>query len=404
MTPPISTKPEPAVDDVDPKVIEGEVPFISTGIVAEPHEFEEPNDRIVSDGQWRMIWRRFLKNRVALVSGIIILFVYFVAAFSEFLAPYPPDRLIEGAAYAPPQELRLGNRGEQGFGLYVNGFRSRVDPESLKRTFEQDTGRRIPVGLFVEGPTYRLFGVVPMERRFIGPLDPNQPMLLAGGDRMGRDLLSRTIRGARVSMSIGIIGVTTSLLLGVLIGGLSGLVGGVVDTLIQRLIDFLHSIPVIPLWMGLAAAVPQTWSPLQVYFAITVLLALVSWTGLAREVRGRFMAMKHEDFVIAARLDGSSQLHLIFKHMVPSFMGHIIASVTLAIPAMILAESALSFIGVGLRPPVVSWGVLLQEAQNVYAVANMPWLFLPGVVVVVTVLAMNFLGDGLIDAADPYAQ
>ena len=229
-------------------------------------------------------------------------------------------------------------------------------------------------------------------------------MYLSGADRLGRDVFSRTIYGTRISMSIGLVGVVLSLTLGVLLGGISGFFGGVADTLIQRTIELLQSIPVIPLWMGLAAAIPQNWTPLQVYFAITVILSLVGWTSLGREVRGKFMGMKQEDFVTSARLDGSSELHIIFKHLVPSFTSHIIASITLAIPAMILAETALSFLGIGLRPPAVSWGVLLQEAQNVRAVASAPWLFLPGAAIIVTVLSMNFLGDGLIDAADPYGN
>jgi peptide/nickel transport system permease protein len=261
-----------------------------------------------------------------------------------------------------------------------------------------------PVGFFVRGVEYRLLGLIPTDVHLIGPVNGRDPMYLFGADRLGRDVLSRTIYGTRVSMSIGLVGVVLSLFLGVLLGGISGYFGGAVDTLIQRAIEFLQSIPVIPLWMGLAAAIPQDWSPIQVYFAITMILSLIGWTSLAREVRGKFLGLKSEDFVTSARLDGSSEMHIIFRHMVPSFVSHIIASMTLAIPAMILAETALSFLGIGLRPPVVSWGVLLQEAQNVRAVATSPWLFLPGGAIVVTVLAMNFLGDGLIDAADPYGN
>lgn len=228
-------------------------------------------------------------------------------------------------------------------------------------------------------------------------------MYLLGADRLGRDVLSRTIHGTRVSISIGLVGVGLSLFLGVLLGGISGFYGGAVDNIIQRLIEFLQAIPAIPLWMGLAAAIPQTWPPLRVYFVITVILAILGWTSLARVVRGRFLSLKSEDFVTAARLDGVSDLRIILRHMVPSFMSHIIAVVTLAIPSMILAETALSFLGVGLRPPVVSWGVLLQEAQNIRSIAMAPWLFWPGVAVVVTVLSLSFLGDGIRDAADPYA-
>jgi peptide/nickel transport system permease protein len=227
-------------------------------------------------------------------------------------------------------------------------------------------------------------------------------MYLLGADKMGRDLLSRLIYGTRVSMSIGLVGVVISFFLGILLGGISGFYGGGIDNAIQRIIEFIRSIPTIPLWLGLAAALPQTWGPLQVYFGITIILSFIGWTGLARVVRGRFLSLRTEDFVLAARLDGSGEMRTIWKHMVPSFFSHIIASLTLAIPAVILAETSLSFLGLGLRPPVVSWGVLLQDAQNIRSVATAPWLLTPGILVVLTVLALNFLGDGMRDAADPY--
>jgi peptide/nickel transport system permease protein len=249
-----------------------------------------------------------------------------------------------------------------------------------------------------------MWGLIPWDRHLIGPLEPGEPMFLWGADRLGRDVLSRTIHGTRISMTVGLVGVTLSLVFGILLGGISGFYGGRIDTIIQRVIEFLLAIPTIPLWMGLAAAIPPTLSPVQVYFMITIILSLVGWTGLARVVRGRFLALKNEDFVTAARLDGGSELGIIVRHMVPSFASHIIAAVTLAIPVMVLSETALSFLGIGLRPPVVSWGVLLQEAQNIRSVATAPWLLLPGVAVIVTVLALNFLGDGLRDAADPYSD
>jgi len=341
-----------------------------------------------------------------MVAAIVVALIYLVALLAEFVAPFSADAMQPQSAFAPPQTLkfvRSDNRGTH-IQLHVLGYRSHVDPESFKRVFATDSNDVIAVGFFVKGEPYRLLGIFPAERHLIGPIEPGRPMFLSGADRMGRDVLSRTIYGARVSLSIGLVGVFSSLILGILIGGWSGLAGGIIDLIIQRLIEFLRSIPLIPLWMGLAAAVPQTWSSLRVYFAITLLLSLVGWTGLAREVRAKFIAMKNEDFVIAARLDGAGETNIIFKHMVPSFLSHIIANVTLAIPAMILTETALSFVGVGLRAPAVSWGVLLQDAQNIRAVTNAPWLFLPGAGVVVAVLSMNFLGDGLIDAADPYSE
>ena len=305
--------------------------------------------------------------------------------------------------YAPPQTLHLFD--EQGkFGLYVNGYTSKIEPIALRRVFVVDPNAKIPVGFFVEGYPYKLLGLIPTNRHLIGPVDKSQPMFLLGADRLGRDLLSRLITGTRVSMSIGLIGVVLSLVLGILLGGLSGYYGGAVDNLIQRLIEFLRSIPSIPLWMGLAAALPLNWPPQRVYFGITIILSLIGWTGLARVVRGRFLSLREEDFVMAARLDGQSELGIILSQMLPAFTSHIIASITLAIPGMILSETALSFLGLGLREPVVSWGVLLQEAQDIRAIATAPWLLIPALAVVLAVLALNFLGDGLRDAADPYAR
>jgi len=288
--------------------------------------------------------------------------------------------------------------------LYVNGYTSKIEPIALRRVFVVDPNVKIPIGFFVEGYPYKLLGVIPADRHLIGPVDKSQPMFLLGADRLGRDLLSRLITGTRVSMSIGLVGVILSLVLGIFLGGLSGYYGGAVDNLIQRVIEFLRSIPSIPLWMGLAAALPLNWPPDRVYFAITVILSLIGWTGLARVVRGRFLSLREEDFVMAARLDGQSELGIILSQMLPAFTSHIIAATTLAIPGMILSETALSFLGLGLREPVVSWGVLLQEAQDIRAIATAPWLLIPALAVVLAVLALNFLGDGLRDAADPYAR
>jgi peptide/nickel transport system permease protein len=247
-------------------------------------------------------------------------------------------------------------------------------------------------------------GFIPMRHKLLAPVNAGDPFFLFGADKLGRDLFSRMVHGARISLTIGLLGVGLSLVFGVLLGGISGYFGGRIDDLIQRTIEFLQSLPTIPLWMGLAAAIPATLHPLMVYFLITLILSVIGWTSLAREVRGKFIAMREEDFVTAARLDGTGEIRIITKHMVPSFMSHIIATVTLAIPSMILAETALSFLGIGLRAPVVSWGVLLQDAQSVNALANAPWLLMPGLAIMIVVLAFNFLGDGMRDAADPYAD
>jgi len=353
--------------------------------------------------QWKLVWWKFRKHKVALVSGVIVILIYLVAILVEFLAPFPPSKTDAKFLYAPPQTLHLFD--QQGrFGPYVNGYTSQIEPVALRRVFVVDPSAEIPVRFFVEGYAYKLLGLIPTNRHLIGPVDQNQPMYLLGADRLGRDLLSRLISGTRVSMSIGLIGVLLSLVLGILLGGLSGYYGGAVDNLIQRVIEFLRSIPSIPLWMGLAAALPLNWPPERVYFGITVILSLIGWTGLARVVRGRFLSLREEDFVMAARLDGQSELGIILFQMLPAFTSHIIAAITLAIPGMILSETALSFIGLGLREPVVSWGVLLYEAQDIRSIATAPWLLIPALAVVLAVLTLNFLGDGLRDAADPYTR
>jgi peptide/nickel transport system permease protein len=359
---------------------------------------------IEAAGQWQLIWWRFKRHKLALVSGVVIGLIYLAAILAEFVAPVSSQTYDSRFTYAPPQQIKFAGTDTNGVfhPVYINGYSVTIDPIALSRSYAIDPSVMIPIGLFVRGEPYKFWGLFDADLHLFGPTQPGQPFFLFGADRLGRDVFSRTVHGTRVSMSVGLIGVTLSLVLGIVLGGISGLYGGWVDDVIQRLIELLNSIPTIPLWMGLAAAVPISADPILVYIWITVILSLIGWTDLARVVRGRFLSLKTEDFVIAARLDGCSQMRIIWRHMVPSFMSHIIASVTLAIPTMILAETALSFLGIGLRPPVVSWGVLLQEAQNILAVSSAPWLFLPGVAVIITVLALNFLGDGLRDAADPY--
>ena len=354
-------------------------------------------------GQWRLFWLKFKKHKIALVSLFVILFMYFVAAFADFIAPFDPNANNARYTYAPPQGISLFIDGS--FAPHVNGLKMTLNTESMRREFAEDPAKQLRVGLFVPAKPYHLLGFIPMQTKLFGLVEPKvgDSLYIFGADRLGRDIFSRVVHGAKVSLSIGLIGVFLSLILGVTIGGISGFFGGWVDMVIQRFIELLRSIPTIPLWMGLAAAIPVNWPPLQTYFVITLIVSLLGWTSLAREVRGKFLSMRNEDFVIAARLDGMSEIGIIFNHLVPSFMSHIIATLTLAIPSMILAETALSFLGIGLQPPIISWGVLLQEAQNIRAVSQAPWLlFTPAAAIVISVLSLNFLGDGLRDAADPY--
>jgi peptide/nickel transport system permease protein len=372
---------------------------VSDGVVAAGDQ-----DAVAVAPQWKLVMWSFRQHRMAVAGLFVTVGIYLVALFAGFLAPYSSSYLDPDYTYAPPQRLHLVDRsaGQAEFGLYVYGFTSVQDSETLKLTYTVDKATKIPVRLFAEGEEYKLFGFIPCTVHLIGPVEQGQPMFLLGADRGGHDLLSRMILGTQVSMSIGLVGVAIAFLLGVTLGGVSGYVGGRTDTLIQRVVEFFMSFPTLPLWLGLAAALPPNWGPMTRYFAITIILSMIAWTDLARVVRGRFLSLREEQFVEAAKLDGSRSGRTIFRHMLPSFSSHLIASLTLSIPGMILAETALSFLGLGLQAPVVSWGVLLQEAQNVRTLADAPWLLLPGLAVVIAVLALNFLGDGLRDAADPY--
>jgi len=359
--------------------------------------------RIFVASQWQLMWWRFRKHKVAVISAVVVIGFYLVVATADFLAYADPNASEAQRSLMPPQRLYLFDGWR--FAPYVHGFKGERDPATFKRVYRPDPSVKVPVRFFAAGFEYKFLGLIPTTRHLIGvDGDATRTIFLLGTDVQGRDLWSRLMYGTRISLTIGLFGVTLSLVLGVVLGGLSGFYGGAIDTIIQRTIEILRSIPTIPLWMGLAAAMPRDWTILQVYFAITIIISLLGWTELARVVRGRFLAMREEDFVISARLVGCSQMRTIFVHMVPSFMSHIIAATTLALPAMIISETALSFLGLGLRPPAISWGVLLQQAQNVQTVAISPWLMYPAVPVIIVVMAFNFLGDGLRDAADPYGR
>ena len=359
-----------------------------------------PNIARLSHSQ--IVWYRFKKHRLAVVSVLFLAVIYAVGAFCEFFAPYDPDDHGALRVTQPPQAIRFF--GRDGFHLrpFVYGFVRARDPVTLELIYKPDRTKEYPLRLFVHGHRYRLLGLIPVDVHLFGAEDGR--VSLFGTDELGRDMFSRILYGARVSTSIGLLGVLISFVLGLTMGGVAGYFGGVIDTFVQRTTELLRSIPRIPLWLGLSAALPVNWPPMRVYLAIVLILSLVSWTGLARVVRSKFLSLRKEEFVMAALLSGNSHYRLIFRHMVPNFTSHIIASLTLAIPHMILSETSLSFLGLGLRPPAVSWGVLLQSAQNIRSVAYAPWLLLPGVAVIVTVLAFNFLGDGIRDAADPFGE
>jgi peptide/nickel transport system permease protein len=357
-------------------------------------------ERYYLASQWRMMWWKLRRHRLAVISGAILLAMYFSILISEMIAPYNLHTRNTDFIYAPPQIVRLFHEGSF-VGPFVYGLKFSLDMETLKREYDADRTKVQPLRFFCRGDDYSFWGLIPGSFHFICPA-PGGTLFLFGTDRLGRDVFSRLAYGARISLTIGLIGIIISKLFGIILGGLAGYYGGWVDSSVQRLIEILRSFPELPLWMALSAALPVSWSPIYIYFGITVILGMLDWTGLARAVRSKLLALREEDFCTAAMLMGARPRRIIFRHLVPSFMSHLIASATLSIPAMILGETALSFLGLGLRPPITSWGVLLTEAQNVNVVALYPWLMLPVLPVIITVLAFNFLGDGLRDAADPY--
>jgi peptide/nickel transport system permease protein len=368
---------------------------------------EVTEEKVLVASQWQLMWWRFRRHQLAIAGTIVIAIFYILGIFCEFIAPYDPNVFERSYTFVPPQPIHFFHEGEWR-GPFIYGLARTRDPETYLITYEPIKDEIYPIHFWVEGDPYKMWGLWRTNIHLFG-LDPEADtdglrIHLLGTDRLGRDMFSRVIYGTRISLSIGLLGIFIQFLLGVLLGGISGYFGGIADVIIQRLIEFLMSLPTIPLWMGLSAALPRDWTSVQRYFSIVLLLALINWTGLARVVRGRFLAVRQEDYVMAARLQNASEMRIIFRHMLPSFFSHIIASLTLAIPGMILAETSLSFLGLGLRPPTISWGVLLQEAQNLQTVALAPWLMIPALFVVISILSFNFMGDGLRDAADPYAR
>jgi len=362
---------------------------------------QELQEQYFLASQWQLMWRKLRRHRLALAGATVLALLYIVAIFAEFFAPHDIFQRHNDFINAPPQLVRVLDQGSVRLPFVYPLVQTRNEV-TLRREYAADTTRRLPLVLFVRGDPYKLWGIFRTDVHFFGT--QGGEAFLLGTDRLGRDMLSRVIHGARISLSIGLVGVFISFVLGCILGGISGYYGGTPDLIVQRAIEFIISIPTIPLWMALSAALPADWPALRVYFAITVILALQGWAGLARVVRGKLLELREEDFVMAARIAGQGAGDIIRRHLLPSFMSYLIVNITLAIPGMILGETALSFLGLGLRPPVVSWGVLLKDAQTLSTVVIQPWRLIPGIFVIVTVLMFNFLGDGLRDAADPYTS
>ncbi len=377
-----------------------EQPPTSEGLVSATRDEE----RISIASNWTLVWWRFRKNKLAVISTVILLFLVVIVLIPEFFATVDPEQTDARLAFIPIQSIHWLDEGR--LKPWVPGVAGKRDPVTLKMLWVTDESQKIYLRFFAPGFSYKLWGLIETNRHLVGAIDTEQSgqVYLLGTDRLGRDQWSRLAYATRISMTIGMVSVILSVVLGLLLGGISGYFGGWPDLVIQRLIELLQSLPTIPIWLALTAALPRTWSPEKVFFAITIILALRGWTTLAREVRGRFLSLREEDFVLAAELSGASQARIILKHMIPTFTSHIIATSTLAIPVMIVTETSLSFLGLGMRPPAISWGVMLQEAQNIQTLALAPWLLIPGVVVIIAVLVFNLVGDGLRDAADPYSH
>lgn len=353
--------------------------------------------------QWRLIWWRFRRHKLGMVSAAILIIFYVVALFAGFFAPHAPNRIETKYELAPPTPLRFVDENSFQLRPFVYGYSSKRDLVTLEKIYQVDKSLKYDIHFFMRGEPYKIVGLINADLHLFGVREPDAMVALFGADDLGRDVLSRIIYGSQLSLSIGLIGVFLSLILGILFGGISGYYGGAIDTFIQRMIELLKSLPAIPLWLTMSAAVPPDWSVTQRYFAIVTILSLIGWADIARVVRGKFLSLREEDFILASKLIGASEMRLIFSHMVPSFTSHLIASLSLSIPAMILSETSLSFLGLGLQAPAISWGTLLQGGQNIRAIALTPWLLTPALPVIISVLAFNFVGDGLRDAADPYA-
>jgi len=364
---------------------------------------EKREEEFYRAGQWQLVWWKFRRHKLAQMAMVVLGIFYFIAIFAEFLSPHAPLHRYKEFSAMPPAKIHIVDQEGRLRWPFIYGIVRERDPVTRRPVYKEDYAAIYPIRLFVRGDEYELWGLFKGDLHLFGTGNNEKaPLFILGSDNLGRDCLSRIFHGARISLTVGLIGVALSFILGLILGGVAGYFGGVVDEVIMRVIDVLVSLPTIPLWMSLAAALPQDWPQLRVYFYITIILSVLGWTTLARTVRGKMLSLREEDYIMAAKLDGESEWQIITRYMLPGFASYIIVSVTISIPGMILGETALSFLGIGLREPTISWGVMLQDAQNLQTVSQLPWLLWPVVFVVVAVLMFNFLGDGLRDAADPY--
>lgn len=351
----------------------------------------------------RLIYTQFRKHKAAWAGLLVLVLLYVLVIFAPFFAPYDPQRRLQ-IPYAQPQGIHfIDQEGKFHLRPFVYGLKRTTNKETFKREYTIDPKKTYPIHFFVKGDSYKLWNIIESDRHLFGAEDKKGLIIPFGTNRLGQDLLSQTIFGGRISLSIGLIGVFIITVIGVVIGGISGYTGGMTDNIIQRFIEVLRSIPMIPLWMGLAAALPPNWPPFRIFLSVVIIISLFGWTTLARVVRGKFISLREEDYVMAAKVSGSSQKQIILKHMIPNFMGYILVNITITIPTMILGETALSFLGLGLRPPTISWGVLLRNAQGLQSISLYPWLLIPGIFIIISVISFNIVGDGLRDALDPYA-